>query len=150
MWSWAVISYSLDQFLLPWKRGRLEILSSVVMWTLLHICYKFEKDSICNLEKQLIKFIWHRTRGYWEKCLESGLLKWKTECIFELKRYFGSHRWKDLNIEFDYKTDGFRPLSSNTYSLSGLSICGLPAMPQRKPFAFLWKCVRFLESSHKA
>lgn len=34
----------------------------------------------------------------------------KWECIFELKRYFSSHRWKDLNNEFDYRTDVFRAL----------------------------------------
>lgn len=43
----------------------------------------------------------------------------KRECIFELKRCFSSHRWKDLNndlkdlnerLKFDYRTDVFRPL----------------------------------------
>lgn len=44
----------LEQYLLPWKRERLERLPSWVIWTCVCICYKYEKDALCNLEKQLI------------------------------------------------------------------------------------------------
>lgn len=44
----------LERYLLPWKRERLERLPSWVIRTCLCICYKYEKDALCNLEKQLI------------------------------------------------------------------------------------------------
>lgn len=113
------------------------------MWTFICICHLYEKDRLCNFKKQFVlKFLGCSASSYWEKWLESELLKWKNGKCFWV---FSSHRWKDLNNKLDYRKDGFRPLSSNTKHVLllswGLSTCGLPAIPQWEPFTFLWKSV---------
>lgn len=117
------------------------------MWTFICICRLYEKDRLCNFKKQFVlKFLGCSASSYWEKWLESELLKWKNGKWFWV---FSSHRWKDLNNKLDYRKDGFRPLSSNTCFLLGAFHLWFTSHPTVRAFHFSVK-VRFSERSHNA